>query len=251
MYLIIGATGNVGSPLVGQLLAGGKSVRVFTRDPAKVSHWGNQVEIAVGDFANLESLRRAAAGVEAIFLMNGGLTIGALPRLLNAIAAKGRPRIVFLSSFLAAEPGRFQIGRAHSEQEEAIRASGLPAHFIRPGGFMSNSYQWTGTIKAQGAVYNAMGAGRSAPIAPEDVAAVAAKILTSPDGLGQVLVLTGDELLTVPEQVEILSRALGKPIQCIEVPVEAAVQGMIRDGVPAQLAGASRRIAHRNSRRRR
>ena len=52
MYLIIGATGNVGSPLVGQLLAGGKSVRVFTRDPAKVSHWGNQVEIAVGDFAN-------------------------------------------------------------------------------------------------------------------------------------------------------------------------------------------------------
>ena len=66
-------------------------------------------------------------------------------------------------------------------------------------------------VKAQGAVYNAMGAGRSAPIAPEDVAAVAAKILTSPDGLGQVLVLTGDELLTVPEQVEILSRALGNP----------------------------------------
>ncbi|PWT72617.1 MAG: hypothetical protein C5B46_06500 [Proteobacteria bacterium] len=238
MFLITGATGNVGSQIVDQLLAVGKSVRVFTRDPAKVSHWENRIEVAPGDFANPESLRRASAGVEAIFLMNGGLAIGALSQLLAAIMAEGRPRIVFLSSLLASEPGRFQIGRAHIEEEDAIRTSGLSAHFLRPGGFMSNAYQWAGSIKAQGVVYNAMGTGKSASIAPEDVAAVAAKILTSPDGLDPILELTGAELLTVPDQVEILSHALSKTIQCIDVPVEAAIEGMIGNGMPARFASA-------------
>ena len=243
MFLVTGATGNIGSAIVSELLATGKSVRVFTRDPAKVAHWGEQVDVAAGEFANPESLRRASKGIEAVFLMNGGLAISELSPLLDAIMVESRPRIVFLSSLLASEPGRFQIGRAHIEEEDAIRASGLPAYFIRPGGFMSNTYQWAGSIKAQGVVYNAMATGRSTSIAPEDVAAVATKILVSPDGLDPdalhpILELTGEELLTVPEQVEILSRALGKTIQCVEVSVDAAVDGMIRNGLRPHLASA-------------
>jgi uncharacterized protein YbjT (DUF2867 family) len=238
MFLVTGATGNVGSELVDELLATGKHVRVFTRDRNKAAHWGNRIEVAIGTFDDPESFRRAAAGTEAVFLMNGGLSIRNLPQLLTAITAGNRPRIVFLSSLLANDPDRFQIGRVHIEQEDAIRASGLPAQFIRPGGFMSNSLQWAGSIKSQALVYNAMGSGKSAPIAAEDIAAVAAKILLSPDGLGEILELTGDELLTVPEQVEIVSRVLEKPIQCIDVSNQAAIDGMILHGLSPHLAGA-------------
>jgi uncharacterized protein YbjT (DUF2867 family) len=37
MILVTGATGNVGSQVVNQLIAQGRKVRVFTRDAAKIT----------------------------------------------------------------------------------------------------------------------------------------------------------------------------------------------------------------------
>ena len=54
--------------------------------------------------------------------------------------------------------------------------------------------------------------------APEDIAAVAAKLLVSPNGAEDSPVLTGEQLLSVPEQVEIVAKAIGKPIQSVDVP---------------------------------
>ena len=119
-----------------------------------------------------------------------------------------------------------------------IRASGLPGKFVRAGAFMTNAYQWLDNIKADGTVYNAMGAGKVAPVAAGDVAAVAVHALTDPDLSPEVLEVTGGELLTVAEQVEILARAANKAIRCIDVPTETAVQGLMRIGTPAPVAAA-------------
>ncbi len=237
MYLVTGATGNVGSELVDQLLASGQRVRVFVRDRRKVAHWGDRIEIAMGDFNDAQSFGRAIAGTEAAFLVNGGKDLKTFQQLIDVAQREPLPRIVFLSSLLASLPG-FQIGKMHQEKEDAIRQAGIRGHFLRAGGFMSNAREWAGSIKTDGVVYNPMGTGKSAPIAPEDIAAVASKILVSPDGTEEILELTGEELLSAPEQVEILSKALGKPIRCVDVPVEAAIEGMKRNGLPAQLATA-------------
>jgi uncharacterized protein YbjT (DUF2867 family) len=178
MFLVSGATGNVGSLLVEQLLASGKRVRVFARDHGKVAHWGDRVEIAIGEFENGESFARAAADIEAAFVVNGGSDVETFKRLLSALKSHGAPRIVFLSSLLASWPG-FQIGQMHLAKEDAIRQSGLHGTFLRPGAFMSNSFQWAGSIKTDGVVYNPMGTGRAAIIAPADIAAVAQKVLLS------------------------------------------------------------------------
>jgi uncharacterized protein YbjT (DUF2867 family) len=60
-------------------------------------------------------------------------------------------KLVFLSTILVNDAS-FKIGKLHKDQEAAIRASGLPAAFVRPGGFMSNAYQWIPCIKTDGAV---------------------------------------------------------------------------------------------------
>jgi uncharacterized protein YbjT (DUF2867 family) len=177
MYLVTGATGNVGSEVVAQLLAVGKKVRVFTRDAAKVVRWGDKVEAVVGDFQKPESFARAVSGSEGVFLMNQSPDQEAFRRLIEAAKPAGKPRIVFLSS-LAADDGQLQIGRRHKLKEHAIRAPGLEAKFLRPGGFMSNAYQWIGSIKGEGPVYNALGEAKFPPVAPEDTAAVAVKALT-------------------------------------------------------------------------
>ena len=236
MYLVTGATGNVGSEVVNQLLAQGERVRVFTRNAAKVAHWGDRVEVAVGDFGKPETFAQAIKGVKSVFIVNGGPDLETFKRVIATAQADGKPRIVFLSSVLAATP-ELKIGKIHKDKEDTIREAGLDGKFVRAGGFMSNSYQWIGSIKADGAVYNALGDRRFPPIAPEDIAAVAVKALTE-NLRGEIFEVTGGELVSVAEETNILSKILGKPLRCLDVPTEAAVQGMIRNGIPAGVAAA-------------
>jgi uncharacterized protein YbjT (DUF2867 family) len=237
MYLVTGATGNVGREVVSQLLAKGQKVRVFTRDAAKVAHWGNRVEVATGDFTRPETFAQALSGVDGVFIMNGALDGGVFRQLIAAAKAQGNLRIVFLSTIFAGSP-ESPIGQLHKDKEDVIRASGLSGKFVRAGSFMTNAYQWISTIKGEGIVYNALGAGKAAPIAPEDIAAVAVHALTDANPSPEVFEVTGSELLSVPEQVAILANALGKPIKSIDVPAESAVQGMLRAGLPAPVATA-------------
>jgi uncharacterized protein YbjT (DUF2867 family) len=237
MYLVTGATGNVGSEVVSQLLAKGQKVRVFTRDAAKVAHWGNRVEVATGDFTAPDTFAQALSDVDGVFIMNGALDGGVFRQLIAAAKAQGNLRIVFLSTIFAGSP-ESPIGQLHKDKEDVIRASGLSGKFVRAGSFMTNTFQWIGTIKGEGVVYNALGDGKAAPIAADDIAAVAVHALTDPNASPEVFEVTGSELLTVPEQVDILAKALGKPIKSVDVPAEAAAQGLIRAGLPAPVAAA-------------
>ena len=238
MYLVTGATGNVGSALVDQLLENGQRVRVFVRETHKAAHWGDRIEIATGDFSEVESFGRALAGTEGVFLMNPAAEVGNFPQLIAAAQKQQARRIVFLSSLFASIPG-IKIGEVHKKKEDAIRQAGIQAYFLRAGGFMSNSRQWAASIKEQGVVYNPTGSGKIAAIAPEDIAVMAAKLLTSSrDGVEDTPEITGSELMSAPEQVVVLAGAIGKPIRCVDVPAEAAVDGMKRNGMPPQMAAA-------------
>lgn len=241
MFLIVGATGNVGSQVADGLLARGEQVRVFTRDQSKladvVKRWGDPVEVVEGDLTQPESFEAAAKSVRAVFLMNAALDAESFRMVLEGAKRQGVRRIIFLSSVLAARPD-LQIGLMHKVKEDAIRDAGFEFTSVRATGFMSNVRQWTSSIRAEGVVYNAMGTGKSALIAPEDIAAVAVAALVSPNPLGPILEVTGGELLTVPEEVEILSKALGRTLRVIDVTSEQAADGLVANGLPRPVANA-------------
>lgn len=236
MYLIIGASGNVGGEVAAQLLAAGKQVRLFTRDASKISKYDGRVEVAVGDLMQSETVAQAAVGAEGIFLMNGVLDGGAFRRAIEVIKVSGNPRIVFLSTLFAADQ-QSPIGQVHKDKEEVIRASGLPYSIVRAGNFMTNTFQWLETIQRDNLVYNGMGAGKTAPVAPQDIATVVVEALTA-QAPEQVYEVTGGELLTLPEQVAILSHATGKSIRVVENTAEEAEQGLLKAGFPAFVAKA-------------
>lgn len=235
MILVTGATGNVGSHVVQQLLDKGVPVRVLTRDRAKVAHWGKAVEVVQGDFAEPAAFVAALQGVSALFLMNGATDPTVFRNLVQAVQRSGKPRIVFLSSITVHNPNS-PIGQIHRDKEEVLQASGLPVAVVRGGGFMSNALQWVGTIRREGVVYNGMGQGQYAPVHPADLAAIAVHALTVPVLTETAWDVTGDTLLDIPGQVRILADVLGKGLRTAEITPAEAAQNLLRNGAPPLLA---------------
>lgn len=237
MILITGATGNIGQELIPLLLETGQSIRVFVRDERKVSHLDPCIERATGDLNNPDSLITAMQGVERVFLVTFEKQQDI--NVIEAAKRAGVQHIVKLSTLEATEH-KIKVGKWHFEREELIRTSGLDWTFLRPGMFMSNSIEWwSASIRGQGSVFFPGGKkGKVAPVDPRDVAKVAVLALTQPGHSKQAYELTGSELFTIGEMVQIIASVLGKPIQYVAIPPIAAKLFMLKSGMDKTLVNA-------------
>ena len=71
MILVTGASGFIGRHLVAALAGEGRAVRALVRSDAGARSVPEGVEVARGEVADVDSLRRAAAGVELVFHLAG------------------------------------------------------------------------------------------------------------------------------------------------------------------------------------
>ena len=241
MILVTGATGNVGSEVVRQLRAGRHAVRAFVRDgDAAATTIGEGVEIASGDMTRPESLAAALRGVDRVYLLSA---LGPNLREIEAGAIETMKRAgvrhVVKHSNLGAdvEPG-ITLPRWHRAGEKLLESSGMAWTFVRPTGFMSNALGWARTIAATGAVYAPAGQGKLAVVDPRDIAAVAVAALTRPGHENKAYDVTGPAALSTAEQVDVLAKALGKPIRYVDVPEAAARSQMLEMGMPPVIVDA-------------
>jgi uncharacterized protein YbjT (DUF2867 family) len=224
IYLITGATGDVGSRVAERLIESGNRPRVFVRDANKArSRHGDRVEIFAGDLADSSSLRTALEGVDAFFLVNSGPQIPVRDEVAATVAKDaGVKHLVKLSS-MDVQQG-LAIGAWHERGEAAIRRSGVPFTFIQPTGFMSNLLAWSTPIKADRTVRSSTGEGRRAFIHSDDIADVVTKTLTEHDFVGRSLPITGPEALSFSEVTARIGAAIGKCLKFIAISDEEARQ---------------------------
>lgn len=224
MILITGATGHVGSRVLGRLAEAGHPVRALSRTPEKAV-WPAEVEVVRGDLADPASLPAALAGVDAVFLFAAP---GSGPAFVAAAREAGVRKVVLLSSGSVSDEGAQDgpIAAYHAEIEEALRGSGLAWTFLRPDVFAANSLMWAGQTRGGDVVRGAYAGAASAPIHEADIADVAVEALLDDAHLGQVYRLTGPESLTHAEQARVLGAALDRPIVFEELPAEVARQAM-------------------------
>jgi len=83
-----------------------------------------------------------------------------------------------------------------------------------------------------------MGNARTSFIDVRDVAAVAARTLTSPGHAGKTYELNGPEAVTYGEVAEKITRASGRRVQYVDIPVEQQKQAMLDQRLPDWLVTA-------------
>jgi uncharacterized protein YbjT (DUF2867 family) len=243
MYLITGSTGNIGRPLVEQLHNEGHDVRALVRDPSRAELLPDGIDIAVGNLDNADSVAAALREIDSVFLLHAGPGNTQTQIMIDAARSAGVHRIVLLSSIGARLiPLAGFIPGTLAAREDLLRSSGLDVTYLRPNGLMSNALSWADGIRDEKRIVNPTGQGTQPVVDPDDIARVAALVLTQDGHVGHGYILNGPQALTAGEQVEILSDVLGYHIDLVDVTPEQLAQDSIEHGTPVQLAAAMRNL---------
>jgi len=214
---VTGATGNIGRMVVDELLAlGADDVRALTVDPARAALPAG-VEVVRGFLGRPATLPAAYANVDVLYLAPHLPTAAEACRLA---AEAGIGRIVDLAG---------PKGGIWQAIEDAVEACGVPFTHLEPGEFMSNATLWARQIKTGDEVRDTCGDAVNAPIAQEDVAAVAARVLLSDSHAGRSYELTGPEALSRRQKVELIGQALGRELHYVELPRDEAIEELAQD----------------------
>ena len=224
--LVTGATGRVGRHVVDGLRAAGVTVRALVRTP-DLAGFPPDVELIKGDLYDPDAVRRAAADVDAAFLLWPSFSADGAA---DVVAELPR-RVVYLSALSASSGGVW------ADVEELLRDKDWT--FVRPGGFAVNAQGWAAEFRSGDVVRVASPeAGRSL-IHERDIAAVAVLALLNDQHIGQIYDLTGPEVLTQAEQIRTIARAIGKEMRVEALSDAEARQAMLDLGADPILAESS------------
>ncbi|AQZ63854.1 Oxidoreductase [[Actinomadura] parvosata subsp. kistnae] len=219
MFVITGATGNVGGELVRLLAAAGEQVTAISRRPAPLP---GGVRHSAGDLGDPASLKDAFDGAGALFLLVAGHEPHAV---LEAARAGGIRRVVLLSSQGAGtRPGLYGHPAAF---EQAVRESGLEWTILRPGGFASNALAWAEPIRAHRTAAAPFADVALPVIDPADIAEVASVVLREDGHAGRTYVLTGPQPVSPRERAAAIGEALGTEVRFVEQSREEARAQML------------------------
>ncbi|MFJ5261830.1 NmrA family NAD(P)-binding protein [Streptomyces sp. NPDC088387] len=206
--LVTGATGNVGRPLVAQLLAAGHRVRALTRNPATAG-LPEGTEVVAGNLAVTATLPAAFAGVSAAHLISFGDDYAPLANateIVDAAVAAGVRKVTVLKGDLDKTP-----------LDEAVAAGGMDFTYLEPVEFMSNVLEWAESVRQEGVVRDGFPTVPSSMVHDADIASVAAAVLTGDGHSGKEYPLTGPEALTAPEKAAVLADVLGRDVRFVEL----------------------------------
>ena len=224
---VAGGTGFVGGAIARELRRRGHRVVVLShRGEAGRGSLPDDVELRTADVADVSSLARALAGLDAVVIAlafrnspmespRRGQTFELVDargteRLVTAARDAGVQRVIYLSGAGAAPDARRHWFRAKWRAEEAVRKSGLtwtivrPTWIFGPGDVSLNRFLGFARSLPFVPLTNT-GRQRLAPVFVDDAARLAADSVTAPAAENQVFELGGPEAISMRE---IIARAL-------------------------------------------
>jgi len=237
--LVTGASGNIGSEVVKQLLAVTPAVSikaaVHSRQNVKNVKDGDRVKVIPIDYNELDTLREALKDVDKLFLLTPDVP-NAPDLASNAVseAKKVGIRHIVKQSVMGADL-EADVGtmRLHCQVEKIIEQSGIPFTFLRPNEFMQNFINfYSPSIKGNNAFYIPLEDAKVSLVDVRDIAAIAVESLIDEDKhKNKTYLITGPEALSYHQVAEVLSNATGRKISYVNISEEEAKAAMKEIGM--------------------
>ena len=253
MYVILGATGNIGGKIAAQLLKEGKQVRAVGRNAEKLASLSNAgAELAIGDIHDVAFLTKALTGAEAAFVMLPPKTnaedVYAHQEELSesisaALKASGVKKVVALSSLGAHTTTDTGVVAGLARHEQRLNAQNADADivFLRAAYFMENFLGFAGMIKYMGFAGSTIAPDvKLSLVATQDIAAVAVANLLNPSFTGHsVQPIHGPADLTMAEATAILAASINRPeVVYVQNTPEQQIGGMMQAGYSQSYAAS-------------
>lgn len=229
--LILGATGNVGQPLVQALLARGEQVKAASRTGKPVAG----AESVAVDYARPETFTAAFDGVDRAYVMlpTGYVNVKKLLLPVIQAAAERGVKVVFQSVFGVDADDSIP----YRQVEIALEKSGTPYVILRPNWFADNFHTFWKAGIDHGQIAVPAAEGQSSFIDVRDIAESAAVALTTDRFDRQAFNLTGPEALSYTQAAQILFEVIGKPIAYTPIDDSTFIGILTGAGVPSDYAG--------------
>ena len=232
MIAVTGATGGLGGRVAERLASMGIQQRLVVRDPPRAPELAGAAVVRA-EYSDADGMREALDGVDTAFLVSASESADRVNEHFSAVdaaAAAGVRRIVYVSFMGAAPNAVFTFARDHAATEERIRASGVEHTFLR-----SCMYAEYAPVlaTAEGVIRGPAGEGRDAWVARDDIADVAAAVLADDSAhAGRTYDVTGPEALTLAETAAVLSEFAGRPVTYVEQTLDEAYESRRPSGAP-------------------
>ena len=239
MFLVVGASGDLGSRIVHRLVrARGGSVRCVVRAGADLTTLPEVgVDLIEGDLTQPESLASACEGVDTVVAsapVIGRRLAGArrpsirdvdeigMAALVDAAERAGVGRFVYVSFARAGKSYGTPLEIAKIRTEERLAASPMRRVVVRPDAFQEIHLGPLGRFDVANGKVTVMGKGDNPRrwVATEDVAALVAAVSVEPDP-PLALDFGGPEPLSRNQAIEVAERATGRPFKVQRMPLLA------------------------------
>ena len=237
--LVTGASGNIGSQVVKQLLSDAPDVSIkaaaHSSQNVKKVKSDARVKVIQIDYNEPETVRGALNDVDKLFLLPPDVPNAAdLASNVVIEAKKAGIRQIVKQSVMGADL-EADVGtmRLHRQVEKFIEQSGIPFTFLRPNEFMQNFVNFhSPSIKGNNAFYIPLEDAKVSLVDVRDIAAVAVKSLIDEDKhKNKTYLITGPEALSYHQVAEILSNATGRKINYVNISDEEARAAMKEIGM--------------------
>lgn len=236
--LVTGATGTIGKAVVNALKSKGASfVAAVTTEQRGKDVFGPDIPIVEFNYENTGTFPQATEGVSKVFLLGPPLRTDldalVIP-FVKHLKTAGIRRVVYISALGLDEVAELPF---HTRVVEALKANGFDYTILQPTFFAQNfkNYEWE-NITQRSITFVPAGNGKVGFVDVEDIALVAATVLTEEGHTGKTYPLTGPDLLSYAEAAIQLSEVLGKHIHYPNPSPEVYTQTLKDAGAPDFIA---------------
>ena len=237
--LVTGAGGKLGRLAVEELVArGATKIIAGTRDPAKLTDLGSNVEVRRIDFDDLASLEAGFAGVDRLLLISTdgiGKRVAQQTAAIEAAKAAGIKHIVYTSAPAARPDADAGVVPEHFWTEVALAQSGVDFTILRNHMYAENNLGNINQVIASGQLFGLIGDRGTAYVTRADTARAAAGALLLAEGR-TIEDVTGPAPVTNEDRAALYSELGGKPVRSIAVTPAELRAGMVSAGVPEGFA---------------